>query len=220
MDGQWSDRPGKLPNKIHLSLDWILLNTALFGRLGCLCCFDSVQGQGEIKLLRNMSIGAKDSDPVIWYYFNVSCIHFDHLSLHQTAWLCPKLTELWCLALPNYLISHVAKHQIFIHLWRTTMLDWYVNWYVPREISRSYDLWSYLMERSITGTNIFHSIYRLSDRRTVTTALSKEVPRGSIMIHLLFNVFSNDMYMFIKECTLYNYADDNPFPLHHLWSVM
>ena len=26
---------------------------------------------------------------------------------------------------------------------------------------------------------------------------------------LLFNIFINDMYMFMDECTLYNYADDN-----------
>ena len=28
---------------------------------------------------------------------------------------------------------------------------------------------------------------------------------------LLFNIFINDMYMFMDECTLYNYADDNSF---------
>ena len=36
--------------------------------------------------------------------------------------------------------------------------------------------------------------------------------RSTTRVHLgplLFNVFINDMYLFINKCTLYNYADDN-----------
>ena len=39
----------------------------------------------------------------------------------------------------------------------------------------------------------------------------QEYHRGSILGPSLFNVFINDMYMFINKHTLHNYADENFF---------
>ena len=50
---------------------------------------------------------------------------------------------------------------------------------------------------------------KIGNARSKWITLSKGVPQGSILGPLLFNVFINDMHMFIKKCTLYNYADDN-----------
>ena len=50
---------------------------------------------------------------------------------------------------------------------------------------------------------------KISNSRSSWTVLTKGIPQGSILGPLLFNIFMNDLFLFIEKCHLYNYADDN-----------
>ena len=50
---------------------------------------------------------------------------------------------------------------------------------------------------------------KISNSRSSWAVLTKGVPQDSILGPLLFNIFMNDLFLFIEKCQLYNYADDN-----------
>ncbi len=50
---------------------------------------------------------------------------------------------------------------------------------------------------------------KITDGRGNWEPLKKGIPQGSCLGPLLFNIFVNDLFLFIEKCDLFNYADDN-----------
>ena len=51
--------------------------------------------------------------------------------------------------------------------------------------------------------------FKIGTTRSSWMLLTKGLPQGSIFETLSFDIFINDLFSFVVNCTLYNYADDN-----------
>ena len=50
---------------------------------------------------------------------------------------------------------------------------------------------------------------KINDAESVFQILITGIPQGSTLGHILFNIFINDLFLFIKDVELANFADGN-----------
>ena len=56
--------------------------------------------------------------------------------------------------------------------------------------------------------NIFTKI-KINDAESILKILLSGLPQGSLLSSILFNIFVNDLFLFINKAKLANFADDN-----------
>ena len=140
--------------------------------------------------------------------------------------LIPYLDETLSLFIAAYRKSYATQHVLIrmVEEWRIKLDNDYFVGAILMDLSKAFDsiphnlliaklhaygldenalvlIYSYMKKRkqSVRINNAYSSFQ---------TILSG-VPQGYVLAPILFNFYINDLFLFIKQATLYNYADDN-----------
>ena len=57
--------------------------------------------------------------------------------------------------------------------------------------------------------------FKIGNVKSEWGEIGKGVPQGSTLGPLIFNIFMNDLFYFVKQGSMYNYADDNSVSVSH-----
>ena len=116
----------------------------------------------------------------------------------------PKLQRLqrWSLGMNKHFFPHLMMYVISYSCWIKVNL-WYKRGH--RVVSLALGQW----HECTIGSNGGHQVRCIVWMDIFNKDLSKGVPQGSILGPLIFNIFMNNIFYFVKNAHLFNYADDN-----------